>query len=262
MNLFVDAFLWLFSPERLEGANAIPVRLGQHLFFTLVAFVIASAIAIPIGYLIGHTGKGREVAVAVSGAARALPSFGLILLLVLLVGVLQIVPATLIALVLLSIPSLLAGAYSGFEAIDRRTIDAARAVGMTEWQILSKVEIPLGLPLLISGMRNGMLQIVATATLAAFVGLGGLGYDILQGIAIRRYDQTLGGAIIVVVLALVLDAIFGILERVVVPRGVRLGRGRDSDTQLRQARARVRDAGPTLPALSAGGFGGGGDAAA
>lgn len=257
MNLFLDAFSWLFSPERLEGANAITLRLGQHLFFTIIAFLIASAIAVPLGYLIGHTGKGREIAVAISGAARALPSFGLILLLVLLIGVLQIVPATLIALVLLSIPSILAGAYSGLEAIDRRTIDAARAVGMTEWQILTRVEVPLGLPLLISGMRNGMLQIVATATLAAFVGLGGLGFDILQGIAIRRYDQTLGGAIIVVVLALVLDAVFGILEHLVVPRGVRLGRGAGADSSLRLARGRVRDAGPTLPALSAGGFGGG-----
>ncbi|THG28747.1 ABC transporter permease [Naasia lichenicola] len=224
MNLFLDAFLWLFSPDRLAGANAIPVRLGEHLFFTFFAFLIASAIAVPVGFLIGHTGKGREIAVAVSGAARALPSFGLILLLVMIIGVLQIAPAVTIALVLLAIPSILAGAYSGLEAVDRRTIDAARAVGMTEWQILTKVEIPLGLPLLISGMRSGMLQIVATATLAAYVGLGGLGYDILQGIAIRRYDQTLGGALVVVILALLLDTIFGILEHLVVPRGVRLGR--------------------------------------
>jgi osmoprotectant transport system permease protein len=220
--LFVDAITWIFSAD-----SDIVQRLGEHLFFTLLAFAIAVLVAVPLGYLIGHTGKGREIAVALSGAARALPSFGLILLLVLLIGVLQIVPAVTLALVLLAVPSILAGAYSGLEAIDRRTLDAARAMGMTEWQVLTKVEIPLGLPLLISGMRAGALQIVATATLAAYVGLGGLGYPVLQGIAVRRYDETLGGALIVVLLAVVLDSIFGVLERVTVPRGVRLGRGID-----------------------------------
>ncbi len=252
MNLFLDAILWLFSPDRLAGANAIPVRLGEHLFFTFIAFLIASAVAVPVGFLIGHTGKGREIAVAISGAARALPSFGLILLLVMIIGVLQIAPAVTIALVLLAIPSILAGAYSGLEAVDRRTIDAARAVGMTEWQILTKVEIPLGLPLLISGMRSGMLQIVATATLAAYVGLGGLGYDILQGIAIRRYDQTLGGALVVVILALLLDTIFGILEHLVVPRGVRLGRTAGSnDGENRTGRGARGRAGAQRPEQAA-----------
>ncbi len=221
MNLVLDALAWIFSPERL-GSGGIPERLGQHLWFTMLAFVLASAIAVPLGYLIGHTGRGREIAVAISGAARALPSFGLILLLVLLIGVLQLAAAVTAALVILAIPSILAGAYAGLEAIDRRTVDAARAVGMTEWQVLTRVEIPLGLPLLLSGMRNGVLQIVATATLAAYVGLGGLGFDIIQGIAVRNYAQTLGGAILVVALALLLDAVFAVLERLAVPRGVRV----------------------------------------
>ncbi len=222
MNLLLDALAWLFSPDRL-GPGGIPERLGQHLWYTLIAFAVACAIAVPIGYLIGHTGRGREAAVAIAGAARALPSFGLILLLVLLIGVLQIGAAVTAALVILAIPSILAGAYAGLEAIDRRTIDAARAVGMTEWQVLTRVEIPLGLPLLISGMRNGILQIVATATLAGYVGLGGLGLPIIQGIALRNYPQTLGGALLVVVLALLLDAVFALLERVAVPHGVRAG---------------------------------------
>jgi osmoprotectant transport system permease protein len=223
MNLILGALSWIFSPDRLSGSNSIPLLLGQHMFYTLIAFAIACLIAIPLGYLIGHTGKGREVAVALSGAARALPSFGLILLLVILMGVLQVVPAVTIAFVLLAVPSILAGAYSGLEAIDRRTIDAARAVGMTEWQILTKVEIPLGLPLLIGGLRSGMLQIVATVTLASYVGLGGLGLPIIQGIPLRNFDQVLGGALLVVALALVLDAVFGVLERVAVPKGVSVG---------------------------------------
>jgi osmoprotectant transport system permease protein len=220
VNLVLDALAWIFSPDRM-GPGGILERLGEHVGFTLLAFVIASAIAVPIGYLIGHTSRGREAAVAIAGAARALPSFGLILLLVLLIGVLQIGAAVTAALVILAIPSILAGAYAGLEAIDRRTIDAARAVGMTEWQVLTRVEIPLGLPLLLSGMRNGVLQIVATATLAGFVGLGGLGLYIIQGIATRNFPQTLGGALLVVVLALAIDAVFAVLERVAVPHGVR-----------------------------------------
>jgi len=226
VNLVLSALAWIFAPERFVGTSSIPTRLGEHLTYTVVPFAIACAIAIPLGYLIGHTGKGRQFAIALSGAVRALPSFGLILLLVLLIGVLQIRLAVVVALVLLAIPSILAGAYAGLEAIDRRTIDAARAVGMTEWQILTQVEIPLGLSLLVGGMRSGILQIVATATLASYVGLGGLGYDIIQGIALRRYDQTLGGAIVVVVLALALDGLFALLQQLAQRAGAPTGRSR------------------------------------
>jgi osmoprotectant transport system permease protein len=223
MDLFADAIAWLFSPERLEGPGALTLRIGEHLGYTALSVVIAAAIAIPIGYLIGHTGKGREIAVAISGAARALPSFGLILLLVLLFGVLQVSLAAVVAFVLLAIPSILAGAYTGIQAIDRHTIDAARAIGMTEWQILWKVEVPLGLPLLIGGLRSGALQVIATVTLAAYVNLGGLGYDILQGLPLRRYDQMLGAAIVIMVLALAVDGLFGLVQKFAVPRGVIAG---------------------------------------
>ncbi|HEY8589356.1 MAG TPA: ABC transporter permease [Naasia sp.] len=260
MNLFADAFAWIVAAEQWSGTGSIPVRLGEHLLYSLLAFAVAAAIAIPIGYLIGHTGRGRAFAIGLSGAARALPSFGLILLLVIVIGVLQVRLAVIIALVLLAIPSILAGAYAGLEAVDRRTIDAARAIGMTEWQILTKVEVPLGLPLLISGLRAGLLQIVATATLASYVGLGGLGYDILQGIQLQRFDQTLGGALIVVVLAFALDALFGLLEQFGVPRGVRLNRGGRSRGQSRAIRAEQRTDTASRFA-QAGAAGGGGDPA-
>src|SRR5690554_604416 len=224
MDLFIDAITWIFSPERLQGTNTLPDRVGEHLWFTVISVAIAAIIAVPSGYLIGHTGKGREIAVAISGAARALPSFGLILLLVLMLGVVRVSLAAIIAFVLLAIPSILAGAYTGIQAIDRQVVEAARAVGMTEWQILYKVEIPLGLPLLIGGLRSAALQVVATVTLAAYVGLGGLGYDILQGLNLRNYDQMLGSAIVVIVLALLLDGLFGLLQAYVVPRGVTAGK--------------------------------------
>ena len=223
MNLFADALAWLLSPERLEGSGALTVRIGEHLVYTGISVIIAAIIAVPLGYLIGHTGRGREIAVGISGAARALPSFGLILLLVLLFGVLNVSLAAVVAFVLLAIPSILAGAYTGIQAIDRHTIEAARAIGMTEWQILWKVEIPLGLPLLIGGLRSGTLQVIATVTLAAYVNLGGLGYDILQGLPLRRFDQMLGAAIVVIVLALVVDGLFGLLQRFAVPHGVTVG---------------------------------------
>ena len=161
---------------------------------------------------------------AISGAARAIPSFGLLILLVLVFGVLRTSEAAIITFVLLAIPSLLAGAYSGLEAIDRRTVDAARAMGMTEWQILWRVEVPLGLPLLIGGLRAATLQVVATVTIAAYVNLGGLGWPIIQGIPLRRFDQVLGGALLVAVLALVLDFLLGLAQRVAVPRGLRESR--------------------------------------
>jgi osmoprotectant transport system permease protein len=221
MNLLVDAFVWIFSPERLEGPYALQILLAQQLFYTAVSVLVAAVIAVPLGWLIGHTGRGREFAVALSGAARAIPSFGLLVLLVLVFGVLHRPEAAIVTFVVLAIPSLLAGAYTGLEAIDRRVIDAARGVGMTEWQILWRVEVPLGLPLLIGGLRAAVLQVVATVTIAAYVNLGGLGWPIIQGIPLRRFDQVLGGAILVAVLALVLDALLAWAQRAAVPRGLR-----------------------------------------
>lgn len=236
MNLLIEAFQWIFSPDRLTGNNPIFLRLGEHLFYTFVSVLIAALIAVPLGYLIGHTGRGREFAVGISGAARALPSFGLIILLVLIFGALLVPAAAVTAFVLLGIPSILAGAYAGLEAIDRRTIDAARAVGMTEWQILWKVEIPLGLPLLIAGIRSATLQIVATVTLAAYVALGGLGSYILSGLALRQFDQMLGSALLIAALALALDAVFVILQHIVVPRGVK---ARTTDVRSAPSRRRA-----------------------
>ncbi len=229
MNLFADAFAWLFSPDRLTGSHPLPTAIAEHLFYTFVSVAIAAVVAVPLGYLVGHTRRGRDMAVALAGAGRAVPSFGLILLLVLVFGVLHKPAAAITAFVLLAIPSILAGAYTGIEAIDRAVIDAGRAVGMTQWQVFRKIEFPLSLPLVMAGIRSAVLQVVATVTLAAYVGLGGLGFYIIQGVPLRRFDQILGGAIAVVILALVLDGIFALLERVATPRGVTAGRRNPSE---------------------------------
>ncbi|MEX0159695.1 MULTISPECIES: ABC transporter permease [unclassified Microbacterium] len=232
MNLFLEAFAWMLAPAQWTGNYALPKLLGEHLTLTAISVVIAAAIAVPLGWLIGHTGKGREIAVAVSGAARAIPAFGLMILLVLLLGVLRVPQAAVTTFVLLAIPSLLAGAYTGLEAIDRRVIDSAKAMGMTGWQIFWKVEVPLGLPLLVGGIRSALLQVIATVTIAAYVGLGGLGYPIIQGIPLQRFDQVLAGAILVATLALIVDLLLAAAQHLAVPRGLRTG-GRPSRRRSR-----------------------------
>jgi osmoprotectant transport system permease protein len=224
MDVLRDALVWLSEFEQRSGAGSIPQRVVEHLYYSGLAVVLAALIAIPAGYFVGHTSRGSTWLVGLAGAARALPSFGLILLLVLLFGVNGREIAAVLALVILGIPPLLAGAYSGIHQIPRTVIDAARAQGMTEWQILWRVEAPLSLPVLLGGFRQSVLQIVATATLVAYVGLGGLGYDIIQGIPLRRFDQTVGAAIVIVALALTLDAFLALATRLATPRGVRVGR--------------------------------------
>lgn len=225
MNFFIDALNWLVDPANHRGDGAIGIRVLQHLGFTAVTLVFASAIAIPIGFLIGHTGRGRGLAVAVSGALRAIPTLGLLTIVALWVGI--GLDAPYVALTVLAIPPILAGAYTGFQAIDRTTVDAARAVGMSEGQIVRLVEMPLGLPLLIGGLRSATLQIVATATLAAYVADFGLGRFLFTGLKTRDYGEMLGGSILVILLALALEGVFALVRILVVPRGVTAGRPTD-----------------------------------
>jgi osmoprotectant transport system permease protein len=238
MSVIEETIVWLTDSANYEGQGSIPQRIIEHLDFTIRAVGVAALIAIPAGYYIGHTGRGKVWLVGVSGAARALPTFGLMLYLVLVLGVSQRVWAALIGLIILAIPPLLAGAYSGIGQIDPKAIDAARAQGMTEWQILFRVEIPLSLPLLVGGIRGAVLQVVATVTLIAYVGLGGLGFDLIQGIPLRRFDQVVGAAVLIVILALLLDGLLAALARFVTPRGVRQGRVSD-------VRARTNGSGPS-----------------
>ena len=238
MSYFWEAIEWIFAPEQQLGQNAILTRLGEHVYFTVISLIVAVVIAVPIGYFIGHTGKGRELAVGLSGAARALPSLGLLTVLTLSLGFSQASIAAVIVLLVLGVPSILAGAYSGFQAVDRATIDSARAVGMSEWQILWSVEIPLGLPLLLGGVRSAALQIVATATLAAYVGLGGLGVYIFKGLPLRDFPQMLAGALLIAILAVTIDGLVAVAQKFAVPRGVRAS----TRTRLRSRSSRSQSA--------------------
>jgi len=211
MTDFVAAFGWLFDPVNWAGPGGIPARTGEHMVYTPLTPLLAGAIALPIGFLIGHTGRLRGLAIGVSGALRALPTLGLVVYLALIMANISIVPP-LIALTILAIPPLLAGAYSGLESVNRSTIDAARAVGMTEWQIFAKVELPLSLPLVIGGLRSGALQVIATWTVAAILPVGGLGRFLFDGLAVQNYPEMLGRSIIVLLLALVSDGPFALTQ--------------------------------------------------
>ncbi|MCX7522287.1 ABC transporter permease [Microbacterium sp. STN6] len=236
MSSFIAAFGWIFDPAHNVGPDGIPARLGEHMLYTLLTLVIAAAVAVPIGFLIGHTGRGRGLAVQISGGLRSLPTLGLVILLALLLGIGLIGP--LIALVVIAIPPLLAGAYAGVESVDRATVDAARAVGMTEWQILWKVEVPIGLPLIVGGLRSAALQAIATWTVAAYIPLGGLGRYLYDALPLRDYPQMLAGAILVIALALVVDGLFAIVQRLVTPRGVSEGRVSEVHDTMRSASGR------------------------
>jgi osmoprotectant transport system permease protein len=221
MNYLLEAFAWILDPSHYGGENGIDTRIVEHLLISFGVVLVAALIAIPLGYAIGHTGRGRAAAIGLSGGIRALPTLGLLILIALGVGIGLTAPF--IALVVLAIPSILAGAYSGFEAVDRRTIDAARSVGMTEWQIVGRVEVPLGLPLLIGGLRLATLQVIATATLADYVGGGGLGHFLFLGLKTNDYPQVLAGSIVVILLAIVSELLFSVIQRLVVPAGVSAG---------------------------------------
>lgn len=223
MNLFVDALGWLTDPANWSGPQGIGARLVFHLVFSLAVVAGAIVLALPIGVFIGHTGRGREPAVVVSGALRALPTLGLLTLLALWLGL--VIGAPYIALMVLAVPSVLAGAYSGVGGVDRATVDAARAMGMTELQIVLRVELPLAAPTIIGGIRAAVLQVIATATLAAYIGTGGLGTYIFRGLKTGDFTIMLGASILIIALALVLDGMFALLQRLVVPEGVRVRRG-------------------------------------
>ncbi|MDN5571147.1 MAG: ABC transporter permease subunit, partial [Propionibacteriaceae bacterium] len=219
MRYLIEAFAWIADPANQGGPNGIWARMGEHLTYSAVGVLLACAIAVPVGLWVGHTGRGRGLAVGLSGAARALPTLGLVTLLGLLLGIGLVGP--MIAFVALALPSILAGAYAGVESADRVAVDGARACGMTEWQVLTRVELPLGLPLLLGGVRSAFLQVVATATLAAYVGAGGLGRYLFLGLRTQNYPQMLAASLLVVALALVADLAFATLQKLATPAGLR-----------------------------------------
>jgi len=193
-------------------------RIVEHLGYTALALAIGFVIAFPIGLLIGHTNRFAFLAINAGNAARSLPTLGLIAVIVVLFG-LGLLPIT-VALTVLAVPPILTNTYAAIRNVDPHTVDAARGMGMRERQVLLRVELPMGLPLVLSGFRNATLQVVATATIAAYVGSGGLGRYLFDGLATRDYPEVFAGAIVVALLAVVLDLLLAGGQRLVVSAGV------------------------------------------
>ena len=211
MNLLMDALGWLAEPTHWVGAASIPVRLLQHLGLTFGVVALAALIALPLGIMIGHTGRFRFLIVATSGAARAIPTLGVLTLAGLWFGIGLAAPV--LALLVLAIPPMLTATYTGIDSADPRAVDAARAIGLKEWQIIRFVELPAARTLILGGLRSTTLQVLATATLAAYTADAGLGRYLYIGLKTRDYGQMIAGAILVVALALVLDGLWVLVSR-------------------------------------------------
>lgn len=203
-----------------QGSGSIPQQLVAHLGYSALPFLIAALIGVPVGVAIGHRGgKGAIVVINVGNAWRAIPTLGLLTLLAVFLG---FSPLTwLLPLVVLAIPPILVNAYEGVAAVDPAVKDAAAGMGMTPWQQVTRVEIPNALPLILVGLRTAAIFVVATATIAAYIGLGGLGRFIIDGLASDQYGPVAGGALLVVILAILVLALFAGISRLVIPAGLR-----------------------------------------
>lgn len=234
---------WLTTSSHWWGPHGLLVSLREHVLYTVVAVVVAMIIAIPVGLVVGHTGRGGFAIAGVANAIRAVPAFGLLILLYVVVSpkihyhgsISWLVPrgafGSLIPveamLVVLAIPPILTNTYAGVQGVDPDIRDAARGMGMRGWQVVTRVELPIALPLVLSGIRSAVLQVIATATIAGYLPfLGGLGYQIfINGLPQINdpdvgYPAMIGAALLVAVLAVVADLLLLGLQRLVVSRGI------------------------------------------
>ncbi|MFK0281023.1 ABC transporter permease [Streptomyces sp. NPDC090499] len=214
---FVHAF---FSDgSHWHGYDGIPTRLWEHIQYSLEALAYAAVIGLPIGLVTGHYGRGGNTLALIATAGRALPSFGLLVLMFIWLGF-GMLPV-MIPLVILAVPPILVTTYEAMRSVDPSPVDAARGMGMPEARVLFQVELPVALPLILSGLRSAAIQIVSTATIAAYVSLGGLGRYIIDGLYQKNYEKVVGGATLVAAMALATLGIFWAVQRLTVSPGVR-----------------------------------------
>jgi osmoprotectant transport system permease protein len=215
MELLGSGIAWILDPSHWSGADGIPTRTLEHVALAGASLLVAVLIAVPVGLYTGHTGRWGTVVMNVASVGRAVPSYALLLLFFTLTGALG-APTTLPTLVLLAIPPLLAGVHVAISEVDRDIVEAGRGMGMRESQVLRRVEVPIGMPLILVGARTAAVQVVATATLGALVAGGGLGRYIVDGFALRGEEGTarlVAGAILVALLAIITERTFTFIER-------------------------------------------------
>ena len=218
MDLISAVVTWFADPAHWTGQNGVPYRLFQHVGISLVSVAIAAAIALPLGLYIGHTRRGQAVAVNLANIGRAIPSLAAIAIVVPFTQMLDpslgfnLYP-TVIAMIVLAIPPILVNTYTGVSGVDADLVESARGMGMTERQVLARVEVPVAIPVIVGGIRSASVQVIATATLGAIYGLGALGGFIVEGVAQRDDGQLFAGVFLVAVLALLAEGGLSLLQR-------------------------------------------------
>ncbi|WP_030567910.1 ABC transporter permease, partial [Streptomyces aureocirculatus] len=217
MNAISGAYDWLTTSANWQGEKGVWHRLAEHLYFSGVCLAVACLIALPVALLLGHIGKGGALAVNISNVGRAVPTLAVLILLTLTpLGEHGDMP-TLIALVLFAVPPLLTNAYIGMREVDHSVVEAARGMGMSGRQLFARVELPLAYPMVMTGIRSAAVQVVATATLAAMAGEGGLGRIITAGFNLQNTPQVVAGAFLVALLALFVEGVLVLAGRLLDP---------------------------------------------
>ncbi|MFD5398683.1 ABC transporter permease [Streptomyces sp. NPDC127097] len=244
MGAITGAWQWLATAANWAGEKGVWHRLAEHLWLSGLCLVLSCLIALPVALWLGHLGKGGALAVNLSNVGRAVPTFAVLVLLTLSPLGRQGDWPTVIALVLFAVPPLLTNAYLGMREADRDVVEAARGMGMSGPQLLLRVEIPLAYPLIMTGLRSATVQVIATATLAALAGGGGLGRIITAGFGNYDTAQVVAGAVLVAVLALAVEGVLVLAERLLDPMR---GRRRAARTASRPAKGAGTGAAPGAP---------------
>jgi osmoprotectant transport system permease protein len=225
-GFFGQVVEWFGDPSHWSGPTGIPARLAEHIQISAIPVGVAALIALPVAMYIGHRRRFEFLIVSIANMGRAIPSFGLLFLFVILLGIGD--EPVLIAMVLLAIPPILTNAYVGIQGVDPDTLESARGMGMSELGVLTRIELPLAAPVIVAGLRTAAVQVVATATLAAVVAGGGLGRYITDGFAAGDRPQIFAGAVLVGLLAIATEGAFALLQRVVTPRITSAGERREA----------------------------------
>ena len=222
MEFLRGVWQWFLDPAHWQGDDGIPTRLAEHLHLSIEAVLIGAVIALPIGITLGHFGRFGNLSISVSNVGRAVPSYGVLVIAFTILGFGD--GPIVLALTLLAIPPMVTNSYVALREVDPDIKEAARGMGYRELAQLLRVELPLAVPLIMAGIRTSAIQVVATATLAATVGGGGLGRYIVDGFAQFDFTKLFAGALLVALLALATEVSLGLVERDLVPRGIRLER--------------------------------------
>ncbi|QBI18320.1 ABC transporter permease [Egibacter rhizosphaerae] len=217
-DLPLEVWEWIADPDRWAGSRGIPSRVLEHLWYSLSSLAAAIAIALPVGLWVGHTGRGGTLAINLANTGRAVPSFGIIVLFAILIGF--GFTGTFIALVAFAIPPILTNTYTGVREVNSEVRESAEGMGMRGFQVLWRVEVPYALPLIFAGIRTSAVQVIATATLANLVGIGGLGSYVFGGLARLNFAEMLVGAVLVALLSLAMEGVLALVQRAVVPGGL------------------------------------------